>query len=433
MSASAESSLDRLSLHDLKQRYSALETLVAITQQLAAAIDLDEILRIVANGACQALDCERASLFQFDEKTNELYTRVTTQLEIAEIRSPISRGLSGHAARQRELVNVSDPQADPRWNSAVDQQTGFHTRNVLAAPVRSPHHDRLLGVLELINKRERAFDEFDEQLARAFSGHAAVALDRALLVEEIQSRHAVEVSLNVAREIQRGFMPSTLPEIDHYEVATWWYPNEAVGGDYCDVIPFLDNRIGLVIADVSGHGIGPSLLMASARAALRALLMDHSAPEILLNMLGHALVDDLRDGRFITMILASLDPQQHLVEFANAGHAPAVHYSLAHQKIAMLEATGMPLGVLDRPNYPQGPPIHMEVGDLIVLCTDGIVEAMDENDRQFGMKRLGEIIAQYAEESMDELVHQIGAHVSAHFAGDNPPDDLTVLAARRNE
>jgi serine phosphatase RsbU (regulator of sigma subunit) len=228
-------------------------------------------------------------------------------------------------------------------------------------------------------------------------------------------------------------MPQHLPPIPGYEVATWWFPNEAVGGDYCDVFALRDGRIGLVIADVSGHGLGPSLIMASARAALRALSLGHSSTETLLNLLGHSLAIDLHDGLFITLILAALDSQQHVIEFANAGHAPAMHYDAHNKQFVPLEATGLPLGVLDEPDYPPGPTVRMQVGDLLILCTDGIVEAMDVEGIAFGQQRLENIVRDMSAAPLTDLVHKIGAEVSAHYEGDSPPDDLTILALRRNK
>jgi serine phosphatase RsbU (regulator of sigma subunit) len=422
-----------VSPEELRQRLAGLERLLDVTRVLAAEIDLHTILQEIATEACVALDCERASVYQYDAKREELYTRVATELEIAEIRKGLHHGISGHVARTRTLANVSDPTHDPRWDSTVDRATGFHTRNILAAPLTSPHDQRLLGVLQLLNKREGLFESFDEDLLWAFSQHAAVALDRARLVAELRENQAVEASLNVARKIQQGFMPTRMPDTPGYEQALWWFPNQAVGGDYCDCMPMRDGRTGLVIADVSGHGLGPSLLMASVRAALRALLLEHSAPDKLLNLLARALAPDLQHGRFITVAMAALDARTHTVEFSNAGHAPVLHFSRATRKFFSLDATGVPLGVDDEPDYPPGPPVKMEVGDILILCTDGIVEATDSSNEQFGNERLQQIIRDACDEPLGDIVRSVGRQVEQHYAGDSPPDDLTILAARRNE
>lgn len=423
----------QLPVEELRRRLVALENLLDVTWHLANEVDLSSILSAITREACEALDCERASLFQFDTKRQELFTRVAMGLEISEIRIPLGQGISGSVAQSRQLTNVPDPASDARWDAKVDRATGYHTRNVLAVPLLMPHDGTLLGVLQLLNKRGAAFTPFDEEVAVAFSHHAAAALDRTRLVDEIRERSHVEYSLGVARDIQRSFMPNKLPDIAGYELATWWFPNQAVGGDYCDVIPLGEGKFALVIADVSGHGLGPSLLMASVRAALRALLLEHAGPDELLRLLGRALTPDLQDGKFITLALIELDPARHVIEYANAGHAPALRYSVEQDLFVPLEATGLPLGVLDEPEYGKGLPLVLDRGDLIVLCTDGIVEAMNDEHQQFGIERLEEILRANAKAPVTEIVRLVGESVEAHYVGTSPPDDLTILALRRNQ
>lgn len=423
--------LASLTPDEFDHRLSGLTRLLEVTHSLAAELDSRRLLETITREASRALECERASLFQYDPETDELFTRVTTQLEISEIRQRLGQGISGDVARRRLLANVSDPARDPRWNSAIDQATGYHTRNILAAPLVSLDDGRLWGVLELLNKHQGDFTPFDEELIVAFSRHAAVALDRARLVEIWRAREEVDAALAVARDIQRSFMPRNLPEVPDYELASWWFPNQAVGGDYCDVLRLTDGRLALVMADVSGHGLGPSLLMASVRAALRALVIEHSRPDVLMGLLDRALANDLQEGRFITMILALIDTRQHVLEFANAGHGPALHFVRATGHFATLPATGMPLGVLEGADYPAGPRSTIAPGDLVILCTDGIVEALDEADRPFGQARLEALINRHADEPVAEIVARIAAEVSAHFVGESPDDDLTILVARR--
>src|SRR5690606_32135360 len=127
------------------------------------------------------------------------------------------------------------------------------------------------GVLQLLNRRSGAFDEFDEKLIQAFASHAATAIERGRLMEKARKSQAMQLALEMSRSIQTGFLPRQLPAIPGYDLAAWWQPAEEVSGDYYDVIPLPDGRIGLIVADVSGHGIGPSLIMASVRAMLRVL------------------------------------------------------------------------------------------------------------------------------------------------------------------
>src|SRR5580704_7975377 len=167
--------------------------------ELARHHTLDQILQTVTTGACRALGCERASLYLYDAEANEVFTRAVTELELQEIRSSADRGITGWVVRNRELANIPDPAADPRWNANFDRQTGFQTRSILAAPIIASTDNRLVGVLQLLNKHGGTFGSLDEQVIRAFAAHAATALERAALVDDAKLSHELQIAVNMGR------------------------------------------------------------------------------------------------------------------------------------------------------------------------------------------------------------------------------------------
>ncbi|MBM4075173.1 MAG: GAF domain-containing protein, partial [Planctomycetes bacterium] len=285
----------------------ALQYLLDVALHLAVESDLTRILEIVTQGVCDAVGCERASLFLIDESRQELYTRVVTELEINEIRQKLDHGITGWVARNRSMARVLRPSEDSRWDSSVDRRTGFVTRNILSGPVISILDERLVGVLQLLNKIGRDFDEFDEQLLTAFAVHAATAVERCRLQEEARHVHELEHALEMGRTIQRGFLPETLPSIPGYEIASWWEPAEFVSGDYYDWISLTDGRTGFVVGDVSGHGLGASLIMASVRAMMHVLAKTLSNPERIVDLLSESISQDLKQSQFITFLMVALD------------------------------------------------------------------------------------------------------------------------------
>lgn len=485
----------------LRRRLDGLRRLFDVTRVLAAEIDANKVLSTIVQEISNAMECERAGIYLFDPKRNELYPAVAASADsqgaviddteqedlepedsrddvidlrtvstlISQVdaltdddddanvlddepiesegntsvlssksqlgdlveRIPLGKGVSGHVAQTRKLCNVPDPSRDPKWNRYITKTADVEIRNLLAAPLLSASDGNLLGVLELVNKRTGEFDSADEDLISAFSHHAAVALDRAQMVERLKHKREIETALGVARRIQRTFIPSTMPPMPGYEAATWSFPHQAVGGDYCDVIPIAGNKLGLCIADVSGHGIGPSLTMASVRAALRALTLEHSSAQVLLERLNQSLASDLRTGGFVTAALAVLDIGAHRMEFSNAGHCPAFLYQVGVDKFTNLEATGVPLGVLENTRYPLGPPLAMQSGDWLLLGTDGLIEAMDVHGEMFGIDRLRRIVREHAQSTPRQMADAIGRLVSGHFPGDSPEDDLTLLVVKR--
>ncbi|MDB4614723.1 SpoIIE family protein phosphatase [bacterium] len=413
---------------ETQRQLNGLSRLADVTRQLASLTDIDQILSCVTSGACEAICCERASLYLYDSSESVLYTRIVTELEIAEIRSPIDTGVTGWVARHKEISNVESPQLDARWNSDVDRETGFHTRNILAAPVISSTNQELLGVLQILNRENGTFDNFDEQLIAAFAAHAANALERSSLLLELRRANELEIAVDLARRIQTGFLPTSLPATDGYEVAEWWEPAESVSGDYYDVLQLPDGRIAFVVADVTGHGVGPSLIMASTRAMLHVLTRTISDPIQIVSRLQQAIDKDLRDGRFVTLFLAALDVTDHEIEYVNAGHGPVLHVS--NNDCTVLEATGLPVGVsLDIPI--SSGECDLKPGDLLLLSTDGAIETRDDGNQMFGTPRLIELIQQHQHSSAPEII-EVTRQAIREFRGQpHPADDITMLLLKR--
>jgi serine phosphatase RsbU (regulator of sigma subunit) len=408
------------------RRVASLTKLLDVALQLGTEQDLTRILPIVTNGACQAVDCERATLFLLDEARSELYTRVATELEIREIRLGIDCGICGWVACQKRLAHVSDPHHDDRWDSSVDLRTGFLTRNILAAPVISNLDGRLVGVLQLLNKSDDDFDAFDHQLIQAFAAQAAAALERRRLQEESLRAHEMKQSMEVARRIQRGFLPGALPDVPGYDVASWWQPAEFVSGDYYDWLRLPDGRTGFAMGDVSGHGVGPSLIMASLRAMLHVVVKTMANADRIVELLAESIAPDLKQSQFVSFLFVSLNPNSHDVCFANAGHAPALRLIAATGEFRRLEASRLPLGF---------PPINvglvdrqftMDIGDLIILGTDGVIEVRDPDGQLFGVERLQQIIRDHHAKSAADIVAEVSQQVQ-QFHGQRPPDDDSTL------
>lgn len=415
----------------LRRRLDAAMALVDTTGRLANEHDLDAVLRTVAESVRTAVECERASLFVLDENRGELFTRVVTELEIEEIRLPVGRGVAGWVAEHRRIASIPDPPADARWSAEFDRRTGFQTQNILAVPILSVSSDRLVGVLQLLNKHEGSFDEFDERLVRAFATHAGIALERAQLLEEVRKSHELEVAVDMGRTIQASFLPEELPQIAGYDVSAWWQPAEAVSGDYYDLIPLSDGRLALVVADVSGHGIGPALIMASVRAMLHVLTRTVSEPQHILSELSGSITPDLQEGRFITLLITALDPTKHEVGFANAGHGPALHYSVRTRTFRPLVSTGLPFG-FGGPYHPAGGrKLTLEPGDLLILATDGATEVRSPSAELFGRTRLEQIVQNHADGSAEDVVSAIRDAVLSFAGGAPPEDDVTLLVLKR--
>ena len=272
---------------------------------------------------------------------------------------------------------------------------------------------------------------FDEHLAQAFAAQAAATLERARLQLEAQRAAELRRELEMARSIQRSFLPEQTPAIPGYELAAWWQPAEFVSGDYYDWFPLPDQRLSLVVGDVSGHGVHSSLIMASIRAMLRIVAKTTSEPARILDLLDEAIHGDLRDARFVSFLMVALDPATHHVKFANAGHAPAVHISRRFATVHPLAATRLPLGFPNVPVPVALTEFQMEPADLLVLGTDGVIEARNPAGELFGLPRLLDLLQKNSERTADELVQLVCQAVQAFHAQLLPADDTTLMILKR--
>jgi serine phosphatase RsbU (regulator of sigma subunit) len=421
---------------DPREHIARLTQVLDITRELAAEPDLDRLLTLIMDQARVAAGAERASLFLYDEERHELYTvHMTQSQDLKEIRLPADQGIVGLVARSPgELVHVPDPYAHPLFRPEFDRRSGFRTRNILGAPLRSWKEKNLLGVLYLLNKADGSFTTADGQLLGLFAAHAAIALERALLARHYEEKVKLLTALKVAHDIQAGFFPRQLPNVPGYEIAASSRSAEATGGDYYDVLGLPADRVGLVVADVCGHGIGPSLLMASLRAVLRGLAPRAPSAEALLTDLNDAMFDDLVPRhRFITIVYGHLLPAEHRFCYGNGGHGPVVlHVQAATRQVRSLvddDARGCPLGLLKEP-YQACRPVDLAPGDLLVLGSDGLVETRNRGEC-YGMDRLSQFLLEHRERPLPEIVEGLFAETTAFHERPQPDDDLTLLLVRR--
>jgi phosphoserine phosphatase RsbU/P len=239
----------------------------------------------------------------------------------------------------------------------------------------------------------------------------------------------------VARRIQQKLFPTRAPEVGGMEIGAARfgidaggasYPAEAIGGDYYDFIPLLDGSLGTAIGDVSGHGVGPALLMAEARALLRAFAQTQADVSEILRLVNRVLVADIDDDRFITLLLAKLDPRRRTMVYASAGHQTGYLIGADGSIKQSLTSTGFPLGIVDDADFPPSNEIPLDAGDIVTLVTDGIVEARAPDGTVFGVQRPLDLVRVYRKSTARQIVENL-YHAVRAFSQDLPQyDDITA-------
>ena len=421
------------SLHDDRRRVADLEQLLDVARRLGATVDLDVLLEAIASAATSVLDCERATVFLYDSTSEELYSRLATGIAdspISEIRFPVTLGIAGEVARSGRVVNLPDAYADPRFNPEFDRRSGFRTRNLLTVPL-SDHDGRIVGVLQVLNKRSGPFGDRDEQLAGFLGSQAGVAVQRQMLLGHFAEKQRIQRDLNIARDIQQGLLPKQRPEVTGFDIAGWNRPADETGGDYYDFLPLADGSLAIAIADVTGHGIGPALVVAEVRALFRALVMRSADLGATVDSVQQLLCQDLQDGKFVTAFFGILSPAKSTLQYLSAGQGPLLAYSAATGEITEFEAQGLPLGIM--PEEPYDPPVTLPFapGDILVLLTDGFFEWSRPDGEQFGTERVRDLVCTHHHRTAEELIGLLHRAVVDFSAGTPQGDDLTAVIVKR--
>lgn len=265
-------------------------------------------------------------------------------------------------------------------------------------------------------------------IAAELRRHVAAGLREARTRAELAE---VTGELAIARQIQQRLMPRVQPNLRGYEIAGWNRPAAQTGGDYYDWISLSNGRIAVAIADVTGHGVGPALIMAVCRAYARATIPEAPRLGAGLARLNTLLADDIDDGRFVTSAYAVLDPESGGIELLSAGHGPTV-LRRANGAIEVFGGDGPPLGVVAGFDFEPARSLMLEPGDELLLVTDGFVEAKDPTGRMFGIDRLREFLALNRHLEAGALLRRLDDEVRAYVGNHPQADDMTAVMIRRN-
>jgi len=257
----------------------------------------------------------------------------------------------------------------------------------------------------------------------------AVNLLTWVVSSERSQKEAIEMELRLARDVQRSLLPLSPPQVHGYDIAGRTIPAREVGGDYFDFIPTDENKLSIVVADVAGKGLPASLLMANLQATLRSQALLDAPPHQCIDRTNKLLFQITRADRFVTVFYGVLDAQNHTVQFCNAGHPPAL---LFQDRVAptRLEAGGIILGVKEDAEYKYGS-IDIAVDSVLVICSDGVTEAMNKQGEFFGEERLVNIIHQYRHLPAEDLLETIFSQVDAYSSDSYNPDDVTMVVIKR--
>lgn len=408
----------------------AFELLAEIGREVAAVLDLSQLLSRIAQLAKKVVDYRTFGILLLNDATQELEMHVAVQYgeKVALPKVPLGEGLVGYAALHREPVLVPDVSKDPRYIKVVED-----VRSELAVPLLLK--DRCIGVFDLESPELDAFTKRDIEILTMLASQAAVAIENARLYEEVSKNEArMEKELRFAKRVQAALLPSALPKrLKGVDVAAQFMPARELGGDFHDFLMPESNTLIVALGDVSGKGVPAALYSVFAgelvrgRTFRRRFLPEKSSPANVLMSINTILHERQLEEYYCTLCYAVFDLKRRTMTIANSGLPYPVRAS--GDACALIELPGVPLGsffgvTYDELSYPLNP------GDAYVFCSDGVSEAMNARGEEFTSPRLVEVVRRSRHLPARDIVRNVVEAVAEHRAGFPPNDDMTVVALK---
>lgn len=404
----------------------ALISKVGIT--LLASASLNETLDQIVSLVFEAVPADRCLLMMRDDSSQELRVAVARLRdrvgEVGEIR--VSRNVLDEVVMRGKSVLTSDAQHDPRFASGTVVLQGI--RSVLAVPLGVA--DKVFGIIYADSPiAEGRFTEDHLKLLTTLASVAAIRVENARLLEAQLQQERLERELQLAMEIQQRFQPTAPPIVPGYELQGISFPCYEIGGDYYDFIKRDDGRLVIALGDVSGKGTAAALLMSSLHAAVHAQAGSHDTLVETISAVNRYLADNIPPNRFVTLFYAELDPASGSLSFLNAGHNPPLIVHAAGT-VEQLASGGLPLGIKRDAEYREGR-TQLQLGDVLVIYSDGVTEAASPSGEEFGPTRLYEVVSRNIDASAAGVRDRIESALTKFSQGTQAADDITLVIVKR--
>lgn len=394
-----------------------------VAQRINSNLDIDSLLEEIVNDVSQTFGLSRLAVLLKDDQTMELVVGADcggdTNRHLKGDRFKIGGyGMVGHVGATGETYYAPDVSVDPYYRVSDSQ-----TRSEVDIPLRS--RGQLIGVLNAQHKELNGFSPDRIEFLETLAGHVATAIENARMFRrERNEKERMAKELLEAQSIQRSLFPRTSPTIPGFIVDGTCLPCQEVGGDWYDYIPLQDGRLAVVLADVSGKGMGAAMLMSSTRTVLRLVAESGLSPAEVLGRVNRILLRDFPAAKFVTMVYALLDPGKQSVVFASAGHCPPL--LIASDMDLLATDAGLPLGVQECSFSERT--VMMTAGARLVFYSDGLTEAMNSSLEQYGERRLRDHLV-HRSSSVESLLHDVHLFSGTYSAS----DDRTVVMIQVNE
>ena len=421
---STDSLLDEV--RRLRRAVDELSILNDLARSIGASVNAEEIMQIIIRRSLRAVNAEQGVITLVEDEQKSSKTLIRTMVSSADAPAfHLHQALLGWMHLNKKPLIIDDAKNDSRFR-------GIHfdmsINSVLCVPliVKSD----LRGVLTVYNKKDQlTFTQDDQRLLAIISAQSAQVIENARLISEEKAYIKMQQEVGLAAKIQLDLLPRGIVTPPGYDIAARTLPAQSVGGDYYDFIPTDDGKLAICLGDVTGKGLPASLLMANLQATLRGQTLVSQRPAECLQRSNKLLFLSTSPEKFATLFYGIIDPVDHTLAFSNAGQDWPYHIA-ADGAIQRLKAGGVMLGMFEEFTF-EDDKVPLAPGDLLVIHSDGVTEAMNPMEDHFGEPRLQKLIMEHRHLTAAEIIDTIITDVRKH-AGVNPQsDDITIMVIKR--
>lgn len=409
-------------LRQLRQELEERELLLQVSREVGQTLDLDQVLDRVFEALQPVVPFDAAAIFLTDDDEDLVLGAQRGYGDSDAISLvPGDAGIIGLTRRLRRGVLIAQVDGHPDYLEARPS-----TQSEMAVPISSA--GRIVGVINLESDRPGFYNERHLRVAELIAAHVGSAIANARLHHSQLRQLQVDHELGLAREIQLSLLPDRPPNTPELELAAINVPSSEVGGDYYDYLQLEDQRLALILADVSGHGLSAALLTASMRIGFRILAREDAEPAAIARRLSAVLFESTPANQYVAAVIVVLDLQTGTARYTNAGHVPPL--LVQGGKVDRMMGGGVPLGVFANSAY-ESRDVQLTTGALLALYTDGISEAEDRHGDQFGIDGMEEVLTNHRSADPRQVLNQVRLAVRRHRGRrGGHQDDITLVVAR---
>ena len=424
---------DELLVKDLQNIIEEMKFLYKITQKLSEKKSLPRLLHEIMESSKLLMNAEASSLLLYDPDDKKLYFQVATGEKgklVKKFSMDLGVGIAGWVAKNKKPLLIEDCYKDSRFNPEYDKKSRFRTKSMICVPLI--RKNKLLGVIEVINKRKGGkFDERDLTIFETLASQCAIAIENNRLIERQIEAEALERELETAREIQQKLLPSSLPEYEDIQIAAQLIPAKQVGGDYYNILKIDENQSLFFIADVTGKGIPAALIVSTIYSCLTSYLkLNRDQFDLMTLVIGmnKVLLESTTSTKFATSWFGLYSHDTKKLISVNAGHNPPYIFRHGNKDPLSLCTGGLFLGGLDGPY--QSEEIQLKREDVLVFFTDGVTEAWNTKEVDYGEDRLIHVIFEQVKQSAENILSEIENDVKKHVGKAQQSDDFTCAIVK---